>query len=1320
MRFLLILIFLHFFGYSQRLHFNSLSVQDGLSQNDVSSIIQDSEGFIWMGTYDGLNRFDGYRIENIFHNNEDNSSLSSNRIQCLYEDNQKRLWIGTDGYGLNYYNLIDGKIKRVLLPVNYRIVNDIKQNSQGEILLATTQGLVKVLEKNKTFVAEILQTPLTGFNVRKLKQLKDGSNIYATSNGVWISNQKEYKLIEGSDQLAFRGIAEVGNSTWVAGTKGLYEIVQDKLIPVESFQNINILSVVHGVGNDLWVSTFNNGLLNYDTKTKKKSVAETFNDNYQYSLSNNSLNFVYKDETNTLWVSNKIGVLYTNLDNKKFKSLPLPLKKHVRTIFTTNDYAIYGYQGDKFYKFIFKTQTSEPIILPENSKPFKVDTLHGKVHLATTNGFFKESNLEKNLFVRVPIFDDIQKEDDMIITSFCKDSNGNEYYGTFKGLILRSKKGAAFINEHYENLESFRGVRVFTLKYDSFSNCIWVGTISDGLFKINISKNGTVQSIERYNEQMIGSYNIPNNSIWCFHQKADGSMYIGTDTGLLVKEKHKEKIQSVLVDNIQNQKIPGVISDDFGNLWLNNSRGIIKYNPKDGQTKKFNSNDGLLTNTFTEAISKNSNGELFFGSILGVNYFKYDELFDNKFPSKVSFTRLIVNNQMVQVNQELFGSVLIAKTLNNTDEIDIHHQQNDFTIQFSSTNYANHKVNKYRYQLKNYDDNWVEVNNNSRFANYSNLPSGNYEFVVEATNSDGQWSGLQRSILFRVHPAPWNTWWAITLYLVLFSLIIFTIFYFWTNKEKLRTQMELSKLKNDQEKEINELKLVFFTDIAHEFKTPLSLIIGPIEDLMRGNISSQHREFCYHILSRNAHRMLNLIKQLLDFRKINSGVNILKVSRNDISTEIKHIVEYFAWEQKNSNIDLRIITPDCYYCHFDRDILEKVVFNILSNAFKYTPFGGIIEVEVKPTWKNDLEYVIVQIKDSGKGIKQEDRRKIFDRHFHGKERSSSGIGLHLSATLVNAHKGEITVTNSSYGGTEFMITLPVSSKAFTPEEYLFEEDMHPVIETNYIPGDIPEDLDELKKETKEKILIVEDDYDLRKYLKNILLYDYQVIEASNGKEGFELCLKEIPDIIITDVMMPELDGVEMCKMIKKNILISHIPVLMLTAKTGDEFSKIGLEAGAWDYISKPFNSSQLLLKLKNIADTRNNFRQLIVNGSVEKTENHFVSYDQKLVQNTKKIILSKISEQEFSAEFLAKELGLSRMQLHRKLNTLIGLSTTAFINKIRIQIAVQMFDNGCDRVQEAMDAVGISSSAHFVLLFKNEKGMNPSKYIEQIKKIPLN
>ncbi|UAM98316.1 response regulator [Polaribacter litorisediminis] len=1298
---------------AQRLQLNALTVKDGLSQHDVSSIIQDAEGFIWIATYDGLNKFDGYQIENYFHDNNDSASLSSNRLRCLFEEKNKRIWIGTDGYGLNYYNLEKGSFTRVKVPVNYEIINDIYQNSEDEIIAATTQGLLKISQNNQSFLVEILQTPITGFDIKKIKLLENGNILYATNRGLWLSHKDGYSLVKGSDNISFNTIVETSNNQiWAAGKSGLYQIINNTLVSKRNKIDSNVLSMAEGIHNDLWITTFNSGLLYLSLDNLKVSSIPPFynsNENYLY---NKQLKYIFKDATNTLWISNTKGLVYSNLDSKKFKSLPIEKKVNVRTLFSKNDKIYYGLQAGRFYIYSFDTNSNKVINIPKNAKAFRVDTLNGKIYLATTSGLFREKIANKDEFERVPIFEDSPEKNNLLVTSFCKDGFGNQYFGTFKGLLFKDKKSTFWIHKKFKNLDYLRNVRVFSLKVDNLKSCIWVGTISEGLFKINLGKSGNILSVESYNEKMTGAYKIPNNSIWSFYQDKNNSLYVGTDTGLLLKKSNENEFKSVKAKGIQNKKIMGIISDESSNLWLNNSQGILKYNVKTKVATKYNYFDGLLTNSFTEAISKNDKGQLFFGNISGINYFKSGELENNPFPSKISFTNLWINNNKVHVDEEILGSTILKNRLNRTNNLTLNYKQNDFSIEFTSTNYANVKVNKYRYQLENYDKNWQVVDNTKRFSSYSNIPSGNYKLNVEATSPTGVWSNNIKTILITIKPAPWNTWWAYLLYFVLISTILFAFIYFWLNKEKLRNQIALSTLKNEQEKEINEMKLTFFTDVAHEFKTPLSLIIGPLNDLIKGNINKEYKEFCYNIVSRNTNRMMNLVNQLLDFRKVNSGLNILKVSRNDMTSFVKEITKSFAWQSKTREIDLKIVSPQSYYCHFDKDIVEKVIYNLLSNAFKYTPNKGTIEIEIKPTWKQELEYFVILIKDSGKGISQQDKKKIFQRHFHGKDRSSSGIGLHLTATLIEAHKGEINVLNSALGGTEFMITLPVSSKAFTEEEFLTKDDIPVDNPKDYIPGDMIESTKENLNEDSEKILIVEDDYDLRKYLKTILNKDYAVIEANNGKEGLNIALKEIPDIIITDVMMPELDGIEMCEQIKKNILVSHIPVLMLTAKTGDEFYNKGLKVGAWDYIAKPFNSAQLLQKVNNIIKTRNSFRQYIDAGSSKEIKNHYVSYDQQFVKTAIEIVHQKMAEPSFSAKELSEVLGLSRMQLHRKLKALVGLSTTAFINAIKIKKAIQMFDEGCDRVQEAMDAVGINSYAHFISLFKKEKEMTPSKYIE--------
>ena len=1309
-----VLLFCPLFFNGQSYPFNYLTVKDGLSQHDVSCITQDSEGFIWIGTYDGLNRFDGYTIENFFHDNNNPQTLSSNRIRCLFEDTQKRLWIGTDGYGLNFYSLPDGSFNRVETPLNFNIVNDIAQNSKGEILIATNQGLLIVKNEKNAISTEILQTPLTGFNINDIQILKNGDIIYASSTGLWLQHNNEYKAIPKSENSIWNTVFQSTNGhVWAGSQNGLYLLSKSNPLSLEKREEGNIISICNGSSSELWVSTFNKGLLNISSKDLKSQKIQELNDRNSDYFLNNSFSFVYKDASNTIWVGNKEGVAYTNLDQSKFNSIPLRKKGIVSTILVTGKEVFYGIQTDKFYNYSFLKDTITPISLYNDAKPFKIDTLDGEVYLGTTKGLFKRK--KDNDFEVVSIFGDKEKDESLIITSMCQDSYGNKYFGTYRGLVYKKGNTAHWAHDTFKNLECLRNVRVFSMMLDNKSNCLWVGTISNGLFKVNLSATGDILSCERYNESMKGAYKIPNNSIWCFFQDSLGTLYVGTDTGLLIKKPNENKFDPILTEGIRNKKIMGIINDKFSNLWLANSRGILKLDLSNNLVTKYDFYDGLPTNAFSGAISKNSDDMLFFGSIKGINYFKPELVKSNSLVSNIAFTGLRIDNYHAKVNEEILGSVLLSKRLNNTTSLELNYKQNDFTIEFTSTNYSNPMTNKFRYKLEGYDDTWEVVDYTKRFASYSNLPSGDYVFKVEAANPDGKWSSAQRNIAINIQPAPWNTWWAYLIYFLLVSAILLTIIYFWLNKQRLRNQIVLSNLKNEKEKEINEMKLIFFTDVAHEFKTPLSLVIGPLNDLIRGDLSKENKEFCYQIISRNTKRMMTLVNQLLDFRKINSGINVLKVSRNDFCTFVKEISKSFYWEAKNKEINFRIISPENYICHFDKDIVEKVIFNVLSNAFKYTPNKGTIEIELKPTWKQDLEYFVILIKDSGKGIPQMDKKKIFQRHFHGKDRSSSGIGLHLAATLIEAHRGEINVFNSSLGGTEFMITLPVSSKAFTKDEYITEEDIPSSMAEAYVPDDILLETPEDDLVERESILIVEDDLDLRKYLKNILKNNYLVYEASNGKEGLDIAIKEIPDFIVTDVMMQEMDGIEMCKKLKENILVSHIPVLMLTAKTGDEFYNTGLEVGAWDYIAKPFNSNQLIHKINNIIETRNSFRTYITNGPSKKTEKHYASYDQKFVKKIIDIVEAKMSEPNFSVEELATELGLSRMQMHRKLKTLIGMNTTSFINSIRIKKAIKMFDDGCDRVQEVMDSVGFNTYAHFNSIFKKEKGVTPQKYMEQLK-----
>jgi signal transduction histidine kinase/ligand-binding sensor domain-containing protein/DNA-binding response OmpR family regulator len=1319
-----LLLFLFLFAGSslnaQQLHFNSLTVNEGLSQHDASSIVQDSYGFIWVGTYDGLNRYDGYTIKNYYSAFDDENSLSSNRIKCLFEDSKKRIWIGTQGSGLNYYSLKEDKFYRIKTNERYSIITCIAENKFGEILIGTSNGILKIKE-GETITLELLQIPLTGVTINDMVVSLDGTFYISTGNGLWKLKENVCEQISAFGNQSYSSLAlDQNNKLWVGNMWSLSAMdlnkQTDNISKIEFFNNIDVRSLSLSKNNSIWVGTFNQGLFDVDTSNYKIINNSKKNQNNKRGLLSNTVLNVFCDKTNTLWIANRKGVCYVNLEEKKFNEIYIGKttvsEAHIRALYVDDDYVYFGIQPEGFYRYSRVTKQTKPIKtdLPLGL-PLTINKINDTLYAGASSGIFKQIN-NSSYFTKKQTLGLDEETQNQAIYTFCSDSYGNTYYGTANGLIVENKNKPNWIHELKSQAEILRDKRVFSLYYDSQDNCIWIGTLSEGLFKMNLTSEGQFLSLQVYSSAMQNDYYIHNNSIWSFFKDSKDHLWIGTDSGLFLKTKSSNKFIPITVEELKGKKIMAILEDNNGTLWLNNSLGLISFNPNTKETLRYSYKDGLCSNTLTEAIGKAEDRTIFIGTIDGINFFKPHEIALNPHKSEVFFTDFRVHGKSIYPKKKYFDSKILNESINATSQIELNHKQNNFLFEFSSTNYASTEENRFKYWLEGYDNDWIYVNSDHRFATYSNLKKGTYRFWIDAANQDGVWSGSPREIIIQIEPAPWLSTTAYAGYVFIVLLVIGAFIYFWNNKQQLKHQIELDKIEIKKEHEINEFKLVFFTDIAHEFKTPLSLIIGPLDDLMHNKHTNESIKFCYQVLSRNTQRMMHLVNQLLDFRKINANINILNITSSDISTFVQETTKAFLWQAENENIQFNVIVPKTFVCYFDSDLMGKVLYNLLSNAFKYTPKNGIIEIYLKQIWNGSMQVANISIKDSGKGILNEDKKKIFDRYFHGLERSSSGIGLHLSQKLITAHKGAINVADSNYGGTEFIISFPVSKDDYSDIELI------KIKNNNQLIGKegrikIPESTD--NTEHLERILIVEDDHDLRFYLKNSLLKDFNILEASNGKEGLELAQTELPDIIISDVMMPEMDGVEMCKILKGDKRTSHIPFLMLTAKTDIEFKKIGLDVGAWDYISKPFNTNHLIQKIKNIIETRNHFKSFLIDQNITKEiKLHYKPFDQKLILKVKTLVKEHMQNPDFSVEDLASEVGLSRMQLHRKLKSLVGQSTKKFINTIKMTTAKTMFDEGCDRIQEVMDAVGFSSYSHFNIIFTESTGKSPSDYIKQI------
>lgn len=1319
---LLVFVFLpRFSTIGGELYFKSLTVNDGLTQHDVSCILQDSFGFVWMGTYDGLNRYDGFNVLNFSRKTDDIESLSSNRIVCLFEDSKKRIWIGTDGRGLNYYSLVTEKFVRVETPIGFHRIANIVESSFGEIYIATSNGVLKIVE-NETVSAEILQLPITGLSVQNVVFSEQDVICFATNNGLWALKDSVCEQIPETENIyCAELISDRNGNLWGVLDRKLVVLRRNsesfEIEQVASLSNRYVRTICESKDGTIWAGTFNDGLIGLHPKNYSIIQNIQFSPTAARGLLGNSILSLYCDNTNILWVGNRQGVCYANLSQKDFKRVSfdgfknVPLKPHVRTLMVDESYLYYGVQDKGCYRYSLDDKISEELPAEKNFDPLYLKKIEDIIYVGSNDGIFlkSENELNFNHDNLATLHDPVQP---LIVTSICEDTNGTLYFGSMSGLILRKENKTDWIHYLHPQTEILRGKRVFSLFYDNNENCIWVGTISAGLYKLNLTRECNFLSLEVYNESMGNNYHIANNSIWCFNKGKDGTLWIGTDAGLLRKPKNSNKITQLKVEGIFDRKIMGILEDENKNLWLTNSQGLIRFNVVTNNVRRYSYNDGLQSSTFTEAVGKGPDGMLYFGSTNGINYFNPLKIEDNPNKSAVSISDFKIHNISISPGESYFGRVVLDQSINLTKEITLSYKQNNFLFEFTGTNYTNTSESHFRYKLEGYDAGWIQKTGIHRFATYSNLNPGKYTFWVDAANNDGIWNDSPRKMLVKILPAPWFSLWAYLAYFFIVGGVIFGFIFFRINRQKLRHQIELTNIQYNQDNEINELKLMFFTDVAHEFKTPLSLIHGPLNDLLHNDITDEHRRFCFKIIERNTKRMMFLVSQLLDFRKLNANKNILKVSESDLAEFINQITKAFLWQAKNEEINFNVITPQASLCFFDRDLIEKVVYNLLSNAFKFTPVNGIVEIEVKPVWTNSSQIANIIIRDSGKGIPDDQKGKIFERFFHSKDRSSSGIGLHLSNSLVKAHKGELNVAKSVYGGAEFIISFPVSKSNYEDFELYTPDGQHRV------PDSLISEMQVSKKEVAEErdsILIVEDDHDLRAYLKNCLQHKYKVLEAHNGVEGLKIATGKLPDIIVTDVMMPEMDGIEMCKRLKANNETSHIAILMLTAKAAEEQQHEGLEAGAWDYIAKPFNTQSLLKKIDNIVDSRNSFRKTIFNPGLNiEIKKHYTPFDQKFISKAISVIENNIGNESFSVEDFSREVGFSRMQLHRKLKSLVGCSATEFINTIKINHATKLFDNGCDRVNEAMEAVGITGYSHFNKLFKKVNGKTASEYIAEL------
>lgn len=1348
------------------------SIQETTSKRAVSSIIQDNNGFIWIGTNGaGLYRYDGVNYFGYEYNQKKSGSVNSNFIYATFIDSNNNLWVGTDE-GLCLYNrdldnftkinIEDAIVKGYSQPITVKTI--IQDNNGNLILGAYGFGLFKL--NIKTLKASLVQSKVLdrpNFLIKCSAKNKQGIIYLGTSYGlleidlngkvkqVYKDKFKREPLLDDIENL----VIDKFGYLWLGTTEnGLIKIKPE----TDNYQFENyfitknkILSIIQSSKDYIICGTENDGLLvvNYKGQVLQKYLHSKYNN---FSLKSNSVWSLYEDKEKRLWLGyfNK-GLGVFDKPNNKFNSLESLVNNdnslqasHVTSVikdkkgnllisnegggldiynFTDKSYIHVNKNNQNYYSGLDAVDI-QTIFIDSKQNIWIGSWDRGIYFLKNGTTRFINYNTANTTGLK-----------SNRIFSFSEDSKGRIWIGTFiKGLHYFDNKSSTFVHcdskPFAENsLDKAFIRRVFV---DS-DDILWVGTIL-GLYQVSLKADSGFK-VTNMRDAMFRDITKNNSiqTILSIYESNDKKIWIGTDGEGLFSYNKKNKIFSNY-DNfpdLKEKSVRAIISDNNGSLWISGGSGLTKLDFKTKKSTNFNKDDGLIDNDFNNnAVFKDGNGELYFGGYEGVNYFNPNEIKKTEKAPRLYFSDFKLFNRSVKPNED---SSPLTKVISQTKEIILNHAQSVFTIEYVGINYNNSKKNQYAYYLEGFEKDWNYVGNN-RTATYTNLEPGNYVFKVKSANADGSWGNAQLELKIKILPPWWKTIWA---YLIYGFILVFLIIYLnkiYQNRFKARQAIILEKEKTIQLEKLNNKKLQFFTNISHEFRTPLTLIINPLEDILRSKNLSPEIHNKLKIVHKSSDRLSRLINELMDFNKLEFNKIFLQVKKIEVVAFTKEIISYFKEEAAVRNITINFDSLDELEDWLDPKMLEKIIFNIISNAFKFTPDNGFITISIdeldEDNWLlingSKVPSFSITITDTGSGIHKKDLNRIFDRFYQLNNLNkdyygSTGIGLEVVKEFVELHKGKINVESKVGNGTKFTVIFPLG-KSLYKENEIIDEAFKIEKTKNKILSESTDDQNDEDDFTDQKtknpaietakvytVLIVEDNSELRNYLKDELSMLYKVIVAENGQKGYELAVQKLPDLIITDVIMPVMDGLQLCKNIKGDLKTSHIPLLMLSAKAMVKDRLEGIDSGADMYLSKPFELDILKSSLAQLITSRQIMFKKFYSGITKNGKEKTTSLDNDFIQKILHFINENISESQLTVELLSSKIFLSRSQLYRKIKTLTGVSVNEFIRNVRLEKAKQLIEQGNNNINEISYKVGFTSPSYFAKCYKIKYGHLPTQ-----------
>jgi signal transduction histidine kinase/ligand-binding sensor domain-containing protein/DNA-binding response OmpR family regulator len=1342
-------------GQIDHINFTSLTSKEGLLSNSINAILKDSQGLMWFATDDGLNRFDGTNFKVYRNLSRDTTSIRANEILALYEDKQGNLWIGTSGGGLSLYNRRKDSFVHYPLHKNTQgltrnsVIRSICGDHFGKIWIAQFDGLF-VLDPHTNMISKqelLVEKNSAPVKTTLLSVFEDSKHRIwvASDNGLFLFTRETNTFRQfvhndlnqsslSSNQV--RAIAEdkAGN-IWVGTTDGLCMMQPDltgfivyRHIPGSkpSLSNNTINCITADKNGLLWIGTLE-GLDVYNPQQQQFTVYTAENGNI-HSLTSNSIRCAYIDNEGIYWFGTfRGGINKYDKNINLFNLIPASAFKRNTTVPPTisafaenkNGKVFVGTDGEGLFEFDQKTRSIKPVLIDvseKTGKPVSVLSLQKARDNKLYIGTFSHGIIIMDLLTgsQQPLLKgagagDLNSND---IFSLFEDSKGNIWAGTNgDGVnVIRNNRVVAKYtpfppaasNEYHLPVNGY----IRAIMEDREGN-IWIGSHGGGLAVLHPDGKWTVYTKD--------NSSLPNDKVHAMLCDSHGRMWVGTFGGglSLYNKSNNQFITFSEEEGLPNTTIYQILEDARGYIWFSTNTGISSFDVQHKKFRNFTNYNGVQPNNFVHASGiRLTNGELFFGGLEGFNYFNPVALTVNRNVPTVLLTDLKISNKSIAPGNDspIKEHITVAK------EIRLDYKQN-FALSFVAINYTIPKQNHYAYKLEGFDKDW-NYTGSINTASYTNLDPGEYLFRVKASNNDGIWSKGETLIKIFVRPPFWRTTYAYIFYLLAIGGLLLYIRH--RGITKLRKQFALEQEREQARRmlELDRLKLKFLTNLSHDFRTPISLIMGPVDQLITegGSIGKLDK---LNMIKRNARRLLNLVNQLLDFRKMEEHELRLQLSKGDFISFVKEVSESFTDMSERKHIHFVFKSEiDKMEALFDHDKIERVLFNLLSNAFKFTLEGGTISILIDKNADNapGINCVSIKVSDTGIGIPEDKKEKIFDRFFQNYSASAvlnqgTGIGLSITKEFIKMHGGEIDVTSEPGKGSVFTILLPLK----IAEPAIEEPAAEPAEAITTAPTQSYKQEDNLAEPFS--ILLVEDNEDFRFYLKDNLRNSYKVLEAANGKEGAQMALTYHPHLIVSDISMPEMDGIALVKKLKSDKRTSHIPVILLTALTGDDQQIKGLGTGANDYITKPFNFEVLNAKIKSLLALKSTMKSTYTKQiQVLSPEIEISSTDEKLLQEIVTCLENNITNQQLSVEFLSKQIGMSRSSLYTKLVQLTDQTPVEYIRSFRLNRAVVLMQKSNMTVSEIAYQVGFATANYFTKAFKSKYNMLPSEYIAKVRK----